>query len=116
MSVTDLCPQCGYDLVPESPVRRDGWLLDPRLGGVVYCRQWYPLPERWLRIMHTVARCSEPVSVDALLNRFCDSEYPNAIHSTISQMNRRLREMGLPTPVRGKVGREVGGYVWSSAD
>lgn len=107
-----ICPHCGYSLTPDRVVERDGWRIDPR-GKATHASGFVTTRQPWVIILHALALMDgRPVSIDMLLSRASDSDYPNTITSQISQLRKTLREAGIPDPV---LTSRRGGYSWVDA-
>lgn len=105
-----ICSRCGYNMIADTPVKRDGWDINPN-GAVSYRGQRLPMPQTWAQVLLSVARAGF-IGRSALLDRISFTENDNVLSAQVCKLRRSLREQGVPDPIETIHGR---GYAWASA-
>lgn len=97
--MTNICPHCGYSIEADRVVERDGWRIDPR-GGVWKDGRLITRRTSWSNILHALATNGDRVMTTlTLLARISESENPNTLAATISQMRRAFADAGATAPI-----------------
>jgi DNA-binding response OmpR family regulator len=109
-----ICPHCGFNLVADRPIERDGWVIDPT-GQVAFEGAVREVKATWAGILYALAATPGSITTDALLNRVSDSENVNVIAVQVSRLRRWLAEAGFPDPIYSSRGRGNYGYRWRTA-
>lgn len=109
--MSGFCPHCGYNLVADKPVARDGWEIDPGNREVRVSGQAIKVHYSWAVILHSLASAGRIISAQTLLARISENENLETLRTQVSKLRRHMREHGLQTPIIGHRGL-VGGYSW----
>ncbi len=117
LASSDLCPHCGYNLIADEIVERDGFTIDPR-GHVRYEGLLIPgFTPQMVSVMHSLAKANGRKLTASVIADRCGSENAdrsNVVAVQICRLRRVLQACDIPCPVQSKLGptREGGGYWW----
>jgi DNA-binding response OmpR family regulator len=108
--MSQFCPSCGFNLVSDKTIARDGFLLDPR-GSAAYRGRDIDLTSGEALLLHAIAAQHGRVVPSATLGqRISDSEDPrNVAQVFICRVRQKLHGAALPVPFHNVRGR---GYAW----
>lgn len=112
------CPHCGYSLVQDEPIKRDGFWIDLR-GAVLSPSDDAPrvvlgLTRAMVSILHTLASSSRAVSAEILSERAGLTEHSrsSSLYVLICKMRRVFERQGTKAPI---LTVPMVGYQWSVA-
>lgn len=113
-----ICPHCGYDLVADVVIEKDGFTLDPR-GEISFNSTVIALTSGEVAVLMTIAKAGGRWMRAAVVgDRMSECENPeNMVAVLLSRARRKFRELDIPFPVDSRRGRACaefgGGYRWA---
>lgn len=113
--MTSVCPNCGYDIIKDTPVQRNGFAMHGPSGPLMFGGEVVPLSRAQNNLVWTLIKAApRPVGRDALLLRTGSEECTgNSVEVQMFRIRAALRKSGLePLDYVETIPRQ--GYRWKA--